>query len=82
MIGGGEDFHRLRPINYPNTDVFLLCFSVDNRDSFRGIGDTWRDSGNLIMSAKGPFINGVCKPLGFFWPFLLVCIWHWFTLYM
>ena len=33
-IGGGEDFHRLRPINYPNTDVFLLCFSVDNRDSF------------------------------------------------
>ena len=38
---GGEDFHRLRPIYYPKTDVFLLCFAMDSRDSFRGIGDSW-----------------------------------------
>ena len=53
-LGGGEDYHRLRPICYPNTDVFLLCFSVDNRDSFRGIGDTWHDRGNLVV-LKGKY---------------------------
>ncbi|XP_063681251.1 ras-related C3 botulinum toxin substrate 1-like [Bolinopsis microptera] len=26
--GGGEDYHRLRPLSYPETDVFLLLFDV------------------------------------------------------
>uniref|UniRef100_A0A3Q2Q0E2 Uncharacterized protein n=1 Tax=Fundulus heteroclitus TaxID=8078 RepID=A0A3Q2Q0E2_FUNHE len=30
---GQEDYDRLRPLSYPNTDVVLMCFSVDNRDS-------------------------------------------------
>lgn len=29
-----EDCNRLRPLSYPQTDVFLLCFAVDNPDSF------------------------------------------------
>jgi len=32
---GGEDYHRLRPLCYPNTDFFLICFAVDDRDSLR-----------------------------------------------
>ncbi|ELK27243.1 Rho-related GTP-binding protein RhoJ [Myotis davidii] len=30
---GQEDYNQLRPLSYPNTDVFLICFSViDLRD--------------------------------------------------
>ena len=29
---GQEDYNRLRPLSYPNTDVFLLCY--DNTTSY------------------------------------------------
>ena len=35
--GGGEDYHRLRPLCYPNTSVFLVCFSVDRPASFKSV---------------------------------------------
>ena len=25
---GGEDYHRLRPLSYPCTDIFIICMSV------------------------------------------------------
>ena len=31
---GAEDYDRLRPLSYPSTDVFLLCFSINNSASF------------------------------------------------
>eukprot|EP00727_Mastigamoeba_balamuthi_P004242 m51a1_g13815 putative rho-related protein raca-like (571) ;mRNA; r:414260-416437 len=38
---GQEDYPRLRPLSYPTTDVFLVCFSVDSRRSFESVRATW-----------------------------------------
>ncbi|KAG5450025.1 Rho GTPase [Clonorchis sinensis] len=38
---GQEDYDRLRPLSYPQTDVFLVCFSVANRSSFENAKDKW-----------------------------------------
>ena len=38
---GQEDYDRLRPLSYPDTHVVLMCFSVDNPDSFENIPEKW-----------------------------------------
>eukprot|EP01083_Nonionella_stella_P285523 971859_1 len=35
------DFDRLRPLSYPQTDLFLVCFSVTCRSSFENIASKW-----------------------------------------
>ena len=38
---GHEDWDRLRPLSYPLTDVFLVCFSVVSPPSFENVKDKW-----------------------------------------
>ncbi|GLG99858.1 Uncharacterized protein GBIM_06232 [Gryllus bimaculatus] len=38
---GQEDYERLRPLSYPNTDCFLLCYSVASRSSYENIVSKW-----------------------------------------
>lgn len=38
---GQEDYDRLRPLSYPQTDIFLVCFSVVNPTSFDHITHKW-----------------------------------------
>lgn len=38
---GQDDFDQLRPLCYPNTDVFLVCFSVVNPMSFQNVTEKW-----------------------------------------
>ena len=34
---GQEDYERLRPLSYPQTDVFLVCYSVVSPSSYENV---------------------------------------------
>jgi len=38
---GQEDYDRLRPLSYPGTDVFLLCFNVVSPTSYNNVKTKW-----------------------------------------
>ncbi|ORY67734.1 rho3 protein-like protein [Pseudomassariella vexata] len=38
---GQEEFDRLRSLSYDNTDVVVLCFSVDSESSLENVKDKW-----------------------------------------
>jgi Ras-related C3 botulinum toxin substrate 1 len=38
---GSEEYDRLRPLAYPQTDVFLICFSLVDPKSFENVREKW-----------------------------------------
>jgi len=38
---GQEDYDRLRPLSYPQTDIFLICFSVVSPASYENVRGKW-----------------------------------------
>ncbi|XP_053154667.1 rho-related GTP-binding protein RhoU isoform X3 [Hemicordylus capensis] len=38
---GQDEFDKLRPLCYTNTDIFLLCFSVVSPSSFQNVSEKW-----------------------------------------
>lgn len=46
---GQEDYDRLRPLSYPQTDVFLVCFSVVSPSSFENV----KEKVGLTLPEKG-----------------------------
>lgn len=36
-----DEFDKLRPLCYTNTDIFLLCFSVVSPSSFQNVSEKW-----------------------------------------
>jgi len=38
---GQEEYDRLRPLSYPYTDVFIVCYSVTSRSSLNNVVTKW-----------------------------------------
>ncbi|KAJ3615991.1 hypothetical protein Zmor_012138 [Zophobas morio] len=53
---GQEDYDKLRPLSYPQTDVFLICFSVVIPSSFANIKEKWVPEISHYFSKVPPFL--------------------------
>lgn len=60
---GQEDYDRLRPLSYPDTDVILMCFSIDSPDSLENIPDKWTPE---VHEDNLQFIINTIYPLAMF----------------
>ncbi|ORX83686.1 ras-domain-containing protein [Anaeromyces robustus] len=36
-----EDYSRLRPLSYPDSDIILFCFSIDSPNSLNNVEEKW-----------------------------------------
>ncbi|KAH3742587.1 Rac1 GTP binding protein [Pelomyxa schiedti] len=54
---GNEGYDRLRPLSYPNTDLFLVCFSVFYPDSLANVRDKWAPEVSCISQLTHPVEN-------------------------
>ena len=54
---GQEDYDRLRPLSYPQTDVFLICFSLVSPPSFENVKTKVRSCCPYSMTLRGYLID-------------------------
>lgn len=38
---GQEEYDRLRPLSYPDSDIIVICFALDNLVSLQNVKDSW-----------------------------------------
>ncbi|KAG9024282.1 GTP-binding protein Rho1 [Serendipita sp. 407] len=59
---GHEEYDRLRPLTYPETDVFLICFSVDDMTSFENVEVKWvPEVLHFRSNARVPYLLVGCR---------------------
>jgi Ras-related C3 botulinum toxin substrate 1 len=52
---GSEEYNTLRPLSYPGTDVFIICFSLCSPSSFENVKTKWYPEVQQF-NPKTPFI--------------------------
>lgn len=57
---GQEDYDRLRPLSYPDTNVILMCFAIDSPDSLENIPEKWVPEVHHFCPGV-PFVLVGCK---------------------
>ncbi len=57
---GQEDYDRLRPLSYPETNVILICFSIDLPSSLQSVTNKWIEE--ILHYCEGvPILLVGCK---------------------
>lgn len=54
---GLEDYDRLRPLSYPDTDVVLICYEIGEPDSLSNVPDKVRESALYWVSFSATYIH-------------------------
>lgn len=57
---GQDDYDVLRPMTYPQTDLFLICFDVASRGSFEHVASKWVPE-LAAFDRRVPFLVVGCK---------------------
>ena len=60
---GQETYDRLRPLSYPGTNVILLCFAVDDSDTFENVREKWIPEVNYFCHNVPVVLVGTKKDL-------------------
>lgn len=54
---GQEDYDRLRPLSYPDTDVVLICYSNVEPDTLENVPEKVRESALYWVSFSATYIH-------------------------
>jgi Ras-related C3 botulinum toxin substrate 1 len=53
---GSDEYNTLRPLSYPGTDVFVICFSIFSPTSFDNVLNKWYPEITQHMDSKPPIL--------------------------
>ncbi|EGC30624.1 hypothetical protein DICPUDRAFT_41217 [Dictyostelium purpureum] len=53
---GSEEYNTFRPLSYPGTDVFIICFSLISTQSFENVIKKWHPEIQQTMEVIPPII--------------------------
>src|SRR5947207_8243029 len=53
---GQEHYDQLRPLSYPQTDVFLICFAIDGRKTLESVQEKL-SQGPISQAQKMPHLT-------------------------
>ncbi|KAG0254903.1 GTP-binding protein Rho1 [Mortierella polycephala] len=56
---GQEDYDRLRPLSYPESDVVLMCFSVDTIPSLDNLTEKWHPELAHFLESVSKIVVGL-----------------------
>ncbi|KAK0107441.1 Rho GTPase [Cadophora gregata f. sp. sojae] len=59
---GQESYERLRPLSYPQTDVFMIVISTSNRSHYKSARDTWAPELKLHCPGVPFLLVGIQDP--------------------
>lgn len=59
---GQEDYDRLRPLSYPQTDVFLICFSLVSPPSYENVRTKVSTCVRLLATTSRLIVLGTVVP--------------------
>lgn len=70
---GQEEYDRLRPLSYPDTNVVIICYSVNNKISLQNVREKWapevkmfcEDVPFILVGTKLDLLDNSSEEVGF-----------------